>query len=113
MFWFFSSDIDRPQSSADDFERRGALPWEKPFESVSFGDVDVGDEPTDEASVTEAPLERRPVDDVSESLSEARDEADDIDETLRILWAVATSTALIVCTLVVERKTGAEICIDL
>jgi hypothetical protein len=46
--------------------------------------------------VTEAPRERADVDDTSESLSELRDEADDIEETFLNLCAVATSGALYV-----------------
>jgi len=57
----------------------------------------------------EVPRERVDVDDTSESLSELRDEAEDIDETLRSFWAISTAGALMVSTLVVERRTGEEI----
>lgn len=70
---------------------------------------DDGDEPMDELSVMEAPLDRDGVEDVSESLSEIPDECDDIEDTFLSLCAVATSGALRVWTLVVERRTGEEI----
>ena len=57
----------------------------------------------------EAPLDRDGVDDKSESLSEFLEELEDIEDTFLNFWAVATSSALKVCTLVVERRTGAEI----
>lgn len=70
---------------------------------------DGGDDPTDELSVIEAPLDRDGIDDKSESLSEFREEFDEIEDTFLNFWAVATSSALNVCTFVVERRTGAEI----
>jgi len=69
---------------------------------------DEGDEVTEELSVTDVPRERGDVD-VSELVSDICEEDDATEETLRSLCAVATSGALIVCTFVVESRTGAEI----
>jgi hypothetical protein len=92
--------------SKEDFARRGN--GELANASVSPGRGDDGDEPTDELSVTEVPRDRGE-EDVSESLSEWPDDADDTEDTFRIFWAVATSSALMVWTFVVDKRTGAEI----
>jgi hypothetical protein len=97
---------ERDLRSNEDFARRGD--GDEVNESESPGRGDDGDEPTDELSVTDVPRDRGD-DDVSESLSELRDEDDETEETFRIFWAVATSFALMVWTFVVERRTGAEI----
>jgi hypothetical protein len=55
---------------------------------------DEGDEPMDELSVTEVPLERGDVEDASEWWSEFRDESDDTEETFRNILAASTSGAL-------------------
>jgi hypothetical protein len=96
----------RPLRSTDDFARRGECVEIRESDSPGLGDE--GDEPIDELSVTEVPLDRGD-DEVSESLSEFRDDADDTDDTFLIFCAVARSDALSVWTLVVERSTGDEI----
>ena len=101
-----SRDGERDLRSKEDFALRGD--GEDVSESDSPGLGDDGDEPTDELSVTDVPRDRGD-EDVSESLSELRDEAEETEETFRIFCAVATSSALMVWTFVVERKTGDEI----
>jgi len=61
-------------------------------ELPSLGDE--GDDPTDELSVIEAPLDLEGIDEASESLSEFLEECDEIDDTFRNFWAMATSSAL-------------------
>jgi hypothetical protein len=99
--------------SAEDAARRGAgvVELEVALKCVesSPGLGEDGDEPTDELSVTEVPRERGDIDEPSESLSEFRDEDDEIDETLRSFWATSTAGAVRVSTLVEESKTGAPI----
>jgi hypothetical protein len=55
---------------------------------------DDGEDPTEELSVIEAPLDRDGIEEPSESLSEVLEECDETDETFLSLCAVATSGAL-------------------
>jgi hypothetical protein len=70
---------------------------------------DGGDEPTEELSVMDVPRDRGEVEETSESLSELRDEAEEIDDTLRSFWAASMVGALMVSTFVVDRRTGEDI----
>ena len=65
--------------------------------------------PSEEALVTDSPLDRGEVDETSESLSELREDDDETEETFLSLCAVARSWALYVWTFVVERRTGEDI----
>jgi hypothetical protein len=57
-----------------------------------FGDD--GDEPTEELSVIDAPLDREGIEEASESLSDIPDECDETDDTFLSLCAMATSGEL-------------------
>jgi len=60
-------------------EELGLLPKYWLGESPSEGDD--GDDPTDELSVIEAPLDLEGIDEVSESFSEVWEECDEIEDT--------------------------------
>jgi len=97
--------------SADDAARLGPADIfaEPKYDEPSLGRGEDGEDPTDELSVTDVPLDRGDVDDESESLSDDLDDADDIDETLRSFCATSIDCALTASMLVDDRKTGVDI----